>query len=321
MDVEISGNVGFHGRSMPLRMKDCTAIENARIEALKQAGHTHGNPKAQVYESEDNLGMAHTHAYTVAAAGLIDQIDKALSGPTHAPVRIAVESAIAETCYLLGCRDTHPLEWNPTHIPHDIDTPLDEDDIIQAWILAKLRCDMTGHNTADTMQGPLKPSAWQQPSDYINQAQGPKLWENQHNTWGDTTRAMYIKRFAYLGITHWRDITHVDTGQWLTWPQLRKRHPQLKGKTDNQDYTLLIRTLDTANNENSIISWRQHLHELRDDDDIRGTDRWNPHTHDTPPDIGTPIASRRASPHLGNWEYACKTNDNHITWHTHTNTL
>ena len=38
MDVEVSGNVGYHGRALPLRWKDCEAIETARAAALRAAG-------------------------------------------------------------------------------------------------------------------------------------------------------------------------------------------------------------------------------------------------------------------------------------------
>ena len=144
MDVEIAGNVGYHARSLPLRFEDCRAIESARVQALKTAGYTPAIPALQVYETEENMGMGHTHAYAIATASLIDQIDKGLAGPNGAPVKIALESSIAETCYRLGCRDQHPLEWHPTHLTHT----LDQDDVIQAWLFSKIIANKQGVKTA-----------------------------------------------------------------------------------------------------------------------------------------------------------------------------
>ena len=127
MDIEIAGNVGYHGRSLPMRYEDCKVIESARLQALRAAGYTPAAPARQVYEDERHKGMGHTHAFTIAAASLIDQVDKGLAGPEGAPVRIALESSIAEVCYKLGCRNQNPLEWNPDHLRET----LDQDDIVQ----------------------------------------------------------------------------------------------------------------------------------------------------------------------------------------------
>ena len=156
LDIEIAGNIGFHGRSLPLRYEDCQAIEGARRETLKSGGYTPACPIYQIYESETAKGMNHTHAYTIAAASLIHQVDKGLSGPQNAPIHAALESSIAEVCYRLGCRGISPLEWHPTHLAHT----LDPDDIVQAWLQAKIRANMRGTTTGRDLEHALQAKKW-----------------------------------------------------------------------------------------------------------------------------------------------------------------
>ena len=54
------------------------------------------------------------HAYTYAAAALIDQVDRALSAVEGEPARVAVESSLAHTLRRLGCRSDNPLGWKPS---------------------------------------------------------------------------------------------------------------------------------------------------------------------------------------------------------------
>ena len=55
--------------------------------------------------------MGMEHAYTYAAAALIDQVDRALSAVEGEPARVAVESSLAHTLRRLGCEViTRPLD-------------------------------------------------------------------------------------------------------------------------------------------------------------------------------------------------------------------
>ena len=53
------------------------------------------------------------HAYTYAAAALIDQVDRALSAVEGEPARVAVESSLAHTLRRLGCRSDNPEAGMP----------------------------------------------------------------------------------------------------------------------------------------------------------------------------------------------------------------
>ena len=77
------------------------------------------------------------HAYTYAAAGLIDQVDRALSAVEGEPARVAVESSLAHTLRRLGCRSDNPLEWKPSW---DWERELSDELMIEAYLKAKWRC-------------------------------------------------------------------------------------------------------------------------------------------------------------------------------------
>ena len=135
MSLAIGGVIGYRGRSTILTWDDCKAIEASRVLALRQRGYTPGIPQVQIYETPEEGGMGHEHAYAIAAAALIDQVDRALCARDGEPHRIAVIAAIEQTCYRLGCRGVAPIEWEPRHLM----THLNEDNPIEAWLLAKMR--------------------------------------------------------------------------------------------------------------------------------------------------------------------------------------
>ena len=98
MSVAVAGIIGYYGRGTPIRMEDCNAIEAARAVAMQQRGYCPGEPRLQIYASAADGGLQHEHAYRVAAAALVDQIDRALCGRDGEPHRAAVKSAIVSTC-------------------------------------------------------------------------------------------------------------------------------------------------------------------------------------------------------------------------------
>ena len=71
------------------------------------------------------------HAYTYAAAALIDQVDRALSAVEGEPARVAVESSLAHTLRRLGCRSDNPLEWKPSW---DWERELSDELMIEAYL-------------------------------------------------------------------------------------------------------------------------------------------------------------------------------------------
>ena len=96
-----------------------------------------------MYERRSDGHLGHAHAYSYAAAALCDQIDRALCGREGEPARLAVEDEIASTCARLGCRETHPLEWNPTHLERELRDEL----VIEAHLKARIKLGLRGRLT------------------------------------------------------------------------------------------------------------------------------------------------------------------------------
>ena len=170
MSIAVAGVIGYYGRSTPLSMADCKAIEGARAVAMQQRGFSPSVPHLQIYANARDGGLQHEHAYRVAAAAVIDQIDRALCGAEGEPHRAAVKSAIVGACRRLGCRGYSPLEWSPEHLRHE----LSEDNVIEAWLLAKLRTGIRAVVTRATpadadVTGAMGGDGWR--------SRGPRLWE------------------------------------------------------------------------------------------------------------------------------------------------
>eukprot|EP00964_Phaeocystis_antarctica_P125515 scaffold89167_cov76-Phaeocystis_antarctica.AAC.1 len=71
----------------------------------------------------------------------MDQFHRALSGGDGEPTRVVVSERIAATCRRLGCTEA-PLTWEPSE-----DVVLSEDNMVEAWLLAKRRAGMRGVQT------------------------------------------------------------------------------------------------------------------------------------------------------------------------------
>ena len=174
VSMALSGCIGYYARSTVLTWEDCNRIEQARVAALRAKGVTEGVPRRQIYGSTQHAEMGHEHAYTIATAALRDQVDRALCGREGEPARAVVEEAIAKTCYRLGCRGTHPLEWQPTHLKNELRDNL----IIEAYLKSMMQCGWRGRLTLGGQQlhGPLGQEAnWRWEAQQMDEY-GPMLW-------------------------------------------------------------------------------------------------------------------------------------------------
>ena len=158
-----------------------------------------------------------SRTYRVAAAALIDQIDRALCGAEGEPHRAAVKSAIVGACRRLGCRGYSPLEWSPEHLRHE----LSEDNVIEAWLLAKLRTGIRAVVTRATpadadVTGAMGGDGWR--------SRGPRLWEaDDERTVGATVACAYERAVAEAGIAQWGDMLDAATGEIVAWDTLKGR--------------------------------------------------------------------------------------------------
>ena len=69
---------------------------------------------------------------------------------------MATEAHIAATCWRLGCREVHPLVWEPRHLEDSLDPSM----VIEAWLLAKLRTGLVGLETGAGMEEAL--NCWEE---------------------------------------------------------------------------------------------------------------------------------------------------------------
>lgn len=290
MSLAIDGVIGYYGRATPLRWRDCQQIERARAHAVRQRGFSPSVPRLQVYAGPGEGGLGHAHAYQTAAAALVDQIDRALCGGDGEPARVAVEAAIASTCWRLGCRGD-PLAWDPQHAR----AALSEDMVVEAWLLAKLRTGLVGMPTGR----PFRP--WQPDSGV---GKGPLLWERGGGEeWDEVQPCRYRKRLAEVGMVWWADVTDSSTGGWLSWAQAQARYGgRLGGKVDKRDYDEMMEELGREGNAPHVRQWRSHVAQfgvpseaLSEGEGVRaGADTWV---------YTSVVAARRAPECFGGWEY------------------
>ena len=263
MSLAIGGVIGYRGRSTTLTWDDCRAIEAARVLALRQRGFTPGVPHVQIYETPEEGGMGHEHAYAIAAAALIDQVDRALCARDGEPHRIAVIAAIEQTCYRLGCRGTAPIEWEPRHLM----THLNEDNPIEAWLMAKIR---TGIKSVATqcerdkaITSPMNPKTggtWEE--------RGPRLWEDDRMRSGTETKACtFSRQWAEHGIVQWADMIGTDTRKLITkWEQMQERHPALQDTEENRKRLITLNTEMTTRNDGAVREWLQEVAQTKGTD-------------------------------------------------------
>ena len=81
MALALSGIIGYYSRSTAITWKDCQNIEQVRAPgALNAKGYSVGIPRLQINDVKERGGMGMEHAYTYAAAALIDQVDERCTG-------------------------------------------------------------------------------------------------------------------------------------------------------------------------------------------------------------------------------------------------
>ena len=139
MELALAGVCGYYCRSTPMTWHDCQQIEGVRAEVLARRGLCAETPRAAIYLSGEAGGLGHMHAYQHASAAYIDQFHRALSGGLGEPVRVTVSERVESTCRRLGC-DQAPLTWHPREIMGG----LDEDNMVEAWLLMRLRAGLRG---------------------------------------------------------------------------------------------------------------------------------------------------------------------------------
>ena len=217
----VGGIMSYYARSTVVTWSDCVTIEKARIAVLRARGFTAGVPRSVVYDAR-GAGLGHVHVYAYAAAALCDQVDRALCGHEGQPARLAVEDALASTCARLGCRGTHPLEWNPTHLEGELRDEL----MIEAYLKARMRLGLRGRLTRG---GGKRAVYWFGEASHAVAAKateeaGPKLWEpTEGGRWGTSgRRCTWSRHLAEHGIATWADVTRADTGALRTWAEMRR---------------------------------------------------------------------------------------------------
>ena len=306
VSLAIGGVIGYYGRATPLRWSDCQKIERARAYAMHVRGFTPTVPRVQMYAAPTEGGLGHAHAYQAAAAALIDQVDRALCGGDGEPARVAVEAAIASTCWRLGCR-ADPLAWDPQHVR----AALSEDMMVEAWLLAKMRTGLVGLPTGV----PLR--VWRPDG---GDGKGPMLWEAGGGTgWQGSVPCRYRKRMAEVGMVWWADVTDPRTGGWLSWGEARRKFgARLNGVADKRDYEGMLADAGTAANAQHVQRWRAHVavHGLPQGGlgnggrGVRvGEEQWE-HT--------AVLGAREAPASFGGWEYRMRWRDweGGDTWET-----
>ena len=294
----LTGILGYRARGVCIRWEDAQEIEKARAAGLVQRGVICGVPRLQMYET--GAGMGHEHAYCVAAASFVDEIDRMLCGHRGAPARGVAEACIAKTCYRLGCR-TAPLEW----MPHYMTEELDDEMIGEAWLKIKLRAQLYAGQSRLRDSGALSSDreAWKPEA-----SAGPGLWESAAGTWGRRGEKATVgygreaKRLAAIGIVQWGHVTNMDTGKILTWNELRARYPDALDANglDYEAYQWLNERLTAPGKAEAMKEWQNEvLHEAAGCGrahvpNREGREHWR---------IEKVISARRTATELGGWEY------------------
>ena len=311
VSLALSGCVGYYARSTVLTWEDCVKIEQSRVAALQAKGVTEGVPRRQIFGSTEHAEMGHEHVYTIATAALRDQIDRALCGREGEPARAVVEEAIAKTCYRLGCRGAHPLEWQPTHLTHE----LRDDLIIEAYLKGMIQCGWRGKLTQGGRQlhGPLGYEAEWEWTAEKEHGYGPRLWESrQQGEWDSrTATCSYSRALARKGITHWAHIMNATSGKWLTLREARAQYNIQPGR-ESSDYEQMITLLDGQSNQAQRDRWFRLVHQNQVyactgalvDDNVPPTENREERLRNGYWELDKVLAARRTATCFGGYEYA-----------------
>ena len=291
----------YRSRSTIMRWEDANAIEAARVEAMRMRRYSPGEPRRQIYEAHQAGGMNHLHTYGITTASYMDQIDRALCGLDGEPHARAVADMIASTCWRLGCRDEHPLEWHPVHA-YDA---LNEDMMIEAWLKMKIRMEIRSERTNRRLNGPLSDYKWCVDKT-TRECKGPMLWEKGtgKTVIQDAQQCPYEKALANEGIIWWTDVTNAQTGEWKRWSELRRELDCPATGRIAEAYKRTLQCLTSTTNAAAAREWQLRIKSraaldvhMHGDDTIhitQNTTHWN---------IECIHASRRTADCYGGWEY------------------
>jgi len=156
IDTKVEGVVGFAGRGTVITWEDCEAMKGARRKALAKHGSTVTWPRAHVYTETSAGGEGNNHAYQTAAASWMSAMDNALAAPAGQTAGMLARNMVAATAWRLGCRGVSPLEWHPAHLEEQ----LNEDFLVEAWYLQRLRTNLQGIRTEALVGDGLEDIKW-----------------------------------------------------------------------------------------------------------------------------------------------------------------
>ena len=267
----LEGVVGFAGWGTVITWGDFEAMEGARRKALAKHGSTVTWPRAHVYTETSAGGEGNNHAYQTAAASWMSAIDNALAAPAGQTAGVLARNMVAATAWRLGCRGVSPLEWHPAHLEEQ----LNEDFLVEAWHLQRLRTNLRGIRTGAPVGDGLEDIKWR--LDLKQEVRrGPRIWEHAAHVkwWAHAQPCRYARRLAGVGIVWWADVTHSNGGRWMTWAEAKRMYRELSSATDQNKYESLLEALEGQpagvreewfeghregwNHENSSHKYTQH---------------------------------------------------------------
>ena len=99
----IESYVGYYARGTILTEDDRSAIEIARIEAIRNSRHAPTLPRLQVYTKTNEGGIGSSHTYTTEMAAWIIETSNALNATNGNPAGLIARRRIALPADRLGC--------------------------------------------------------------------------------------------------------------------------------------------------------------------------------------------------------------------------
>jgi hypothetical protein len=313
MSLGVEGASGFYARATAIDFETCEEVEKVRAEVLRDRGLTAGQ-RVQIHATTQAGGLGHSHLYQSAAASLADQIDKIMQDDPGTPASIATRAHIRNTYMRLGWTERQDMmEWHPQHLEHI----LNEEMIIEAWLLARLRAGVRirrirkeGEAEARRPDGVKRgPPIWdkEEGEDWQATGQGPcrtrvgvgkgggvvvRIATHGRNE-GRCEFTHRSRRLAAGGIREWRDITSKE-GRWRT-PQEIQGQFGVRTGVELEAYRQLIAELDEPRWEHAKEKWFELVKEGR-------ADLPPETTREEEMGVKQITAARRTAKCLGEWE-------------------